>query len=264
MKTTKTKMIKKAIATTVAAIFFISAIHAESMNSAKYKTHSNHKSHSKGHSKGKSQNKIGAVSFGLTGGMNLSNLSGVNIPNTKTGIKPGLNFGANVNIGISKMFSIQPELLFSGKGTHSTFNTNQSTEDMGETTTIKSAFDVKEKLAYIELPLLAKIRITNGLSVFGGPYLAYLASYKVKGTETTTIVIDGNNTGSDETLINESLNDVYNSLDYGMVVGAGYELNNGIGFSVRYTRGLSNIAFDQKNTISNSVIGINASYRFGK
>ncbi len=146
------------------------------------------------------------VKFGVKGGLNFMNISG----NQGSGTgKVGYHVGGLVEFKLSDKFAIQPELLYSTTGTK------------------ENVFGVefKSTLSYINLPIMAKYFVVKGLSIEAGPQIGYLASSKM--TTDLTYDVMGNS---------------YQKVDYGMNVGAGYELDNGLMFQVRYYAGMANIS----------------------
>jgi hypothetical protein len=77
-------------------------------------------------------------SFGIKGGLNLSNLS-IEDASDKNMIT-GLHAGVFLNLPVTKVFSIQPELLFSQKGTK--WETGGSLADI----------EAKLKQSYVDIP----------------------------------------------------------------------------------------------------------------
>ena len=72
------------------------------------------------------------------------------------------------------------------------------------------------KLNYLRIPIMAKYYVMQGLSLQAGPEIAFKA-------------------GGDD------IKDFVTSMDYGLGVGAGYELSSGLMFDVRYNLGLADI-----------------------
>ena len=102
---------------------------------------------------------------------------------------------------------------------------------------------------YLELPILTHINIGGGnfRGLFNlGPYLAYALNRKTTVTD--------ENTGSTET-INYTFNkDVDNRIDFGLLVGGGFEYRlkrSKISAEARYTIGLGNI--DKEKTVQSEL-----------
>ncbi|MGM0441874.1 MAG: porin family protein [Elusimicrobiota bacterium] len=172
-----------------------------------------------------------SLTYGVKGGINITNVTGDDVENDNTDSKIGVCLGGYADIGINNQFSIQPELLYSQKG----YSDPDSDSYI--------AFD------YIEVPMLAKVSV-DSLFFNAGPSLGFNASAKM-------VDDDGND---------NDLNDV-RSLDLGLAVGAGYDTGI-MTIEARYTMGLSNIYdwsdyeyFDDPD-MKNSAITILAGYSF--
>ena len=158
------------------------------------------------------------IKLGIKGGLNVANLMG---DMEEVAIRTSIHAGLVAEIIVNDKFSIQPELLYSGQG----------------------ASDTREgggriKLDYITLPVLAKFPIASGLSVEAGPQLGFLVSAKYKDNES-----------------NETVKDLYKTMDFGLDAGLEYELNSGVFFQGRYNLGLTDINnTDDNRRISNGVI----------
>ncbi|NHN25216.1 PorT family protein [Flavobacterium jejuense] len=168
------------------------------------------------------------VKFGAKAGLNLSNFSG-DAEGTST--KVGFQVGALAEIMISDKFAIQPELVYSSLGAKSS--------DEG--------FDYTSHLNYLNIPVMAKYFVAEGFSLEAGPQIGFLLSAKDKG--------DGEDVDTKE---------YYNSTDFGMNVGAGYDVTENINLGLRYTFGLSNIAKDAPSgyKVGNSNIAFAVAYKF--
>lgn len=75
-------------------------------------------------------------------------------------------------------------------------------------------------LNYLNVPLMGKYYVAKGFSLEVGPQIGFLLSAK------------------DESV---NVKDNFKTLDFGVNVGLGYKLNNGLNFGARYNMGLSNI-----------------------
>ncbi len=143
---------------------------------------------------------------GVKAGISMATLSGDGIEGVSS--KICLVGGAFVNMAMGTL-AIQPELLYVQKGAQDDVNS-----------------DYKEKADYIELPILVKVGFGAGSvkpCIFAGPAFGILVSAK----ET-----DGTNS--------VDIKDNLNSLDLGLVVGAGVDVNM-LTIDLRYDLGLSNL-----------------------
>ena len=142
--------------------------------------------------------------FGIKAGANLSNFGG-DIEDTDS--KIGLQIGGFADIKISDKFAVQPELLFSMMGA--------------------KEGDASLNLNYIAVPVMAKFFATEQFSIEAGPQVGFLMSAKAK---------DDNN--------DVDVKDEFNSTDFGMNLGLGYDFTENISAGLRYNLGLSNIIKD--------------------
>jgi len=142
-----------------------------------------------------------------------------------------IHVGAVVEYPISSRFFIQGELLYSAQG----FTLNLEDEEQ----------DVS--LNYLSLPIIAKIHFTESFSLETGPQLSTLA-----------------NVGNDDVPDDDVFFDSFNDFDFSWAFGAGYKLESGLFFQLRYNLGITNIndteVIDISNT--NSVAQVSIGYLF--
>ncbi|MEJ7768175.1 MAG: porin family protein [Chitinophagaceae bacterium] len=179
--------------------------------------------------------------FGVKGGVNLSNLYVEDADDEN--LKLGLNLGFYAKIPIAKGFSIQPELIYSSKGSKLTYNN-----------IILGRGEYRFNLNYVEVPVLAVINLASNINLQAGPYVSYLASANVK---------DMNEDGTIENA--KDLNaDNFNRFDYGLAGGIGIDVQN-FTIGARYNYGLKEIGDsglsgrltrDSKNSVLSIFIGL--------
>lgn len=180
------------------------------------------------------------VRFGVKGGVNLANYSGLSDAE-KEGSENLINAngGVMMNAPITSdgFFSIQPELLYSGKGI----------KFKGD------GYEAVDRMHYLDLPVLAKIN-ADGLIFEAGPQLGYMISRK--GTLTA-----GGVTAEDSDFSG------VNRFDFGYIAGVGYEFDNGFGLGVRYNGGLlkveKEVSGQEQSKAKNSVFQFQVGYLFG-
>lgn len=174
----------------------------------------------------KSQVQAQDVQFGFKGGANFATITG-DVSDDFSSIT-AIHFGVMTEIPISETFSFQPELLYSAQG-------------------IKDdEFDEKIKLNYLNIPLMGKYYVAEGFSLEAGPQIGFLSSAKSD--------VDG-----EEVDIKDSLK----SIDFGLNLGLGYKMNNGLNFGARYNIGLSNINDeDGLGSVKNGVLQVSVGYFF--
>lgn len=173
---------------------------------------------------------LAQVSVGIQGGANFSKMDFTNNSEYKfTEIKSTNGFigGVVVQFIGEKHAGIQFELNYTQRG-------------WIETDTIfQKDIEYNTKMDYLELPILTHINIGGGnfRGLFNlGPYLAYALNRKTIKTD--------NITGAEETIGYTFNGEVDNRIDFGLMVGAGFEYRTTIGkFSTeaRYTIGLGDV-----------------------
>lgn len=167
------------------------------------------------------------TSFGLKGGLNFATLGG-DAEDVES--LTSFHLGGFAQIKISEKFMIQPELVYSGQGAQ------DSVEN-----------DLKIKLNYINLPIMAKFMVSDGLSFEVGPQIGFAVSRKV--------TFEGES---------ENLDDEFKAFDYGVGLGAGYQFDSGMLLSLRYNLGLANILENEIDDfrVNNNVFQISVGYVF--
>lgn len=152
---------------------------------------------------------------GIKGGLNVSNLYVDDVDDENA--RFGFNVGLYAQLFSSEVFAIQPELLYSTKGTRTTYDNVL----MGEG-------DAKFNLNYLEVPVLAVIKLGSAAELHFGPYWGYLLG--------ANIDVDG-----DTDTFDELDRDNFRSWDFGLAGGVGINFGS-TQIGARYTYGLREIA----------------------
>lgn len=155
--------------------------------------------------------------FGIKGGLNLTNLYVEDASTEK--LKAGFNAGIFWKLAVAKGFSIQPEVLYSQKGTKTTYDNF-----------IQGDGEYRFNLNYLEVPLLAVVNLGKNFNIQAGPYVGYLLSANVKDMNN-----DGTINGAAD--LNE---DNFERWDYGVAGGLGFDVSN-FTLGARYNYGLREI-----------------------
>jgi hypothetical protein len=129
---------------------------------------------------------------------------------------------------------IQPELLYSQKGYRYRIDRNNKWV-YGDT--IK--YQEKNKINYLELPLLAKIE-TNDIYVEVGPQFSYFLNGKRTETRTTSTngLINAHGNSRD-------LHHIVDKFDIGFLVGVGYQFKSGLGIGGRYNQSFKALMYNE-------------------
>ncbi|WP_298739391.1 porin family protein [uncultured Chitinophaga sp.] len=196
------------------------------------------------------------VSFGVKAGYNNSGISGDASDLSKR--LSGFHAGGIADITLAENFSLQPQLLFIMKGVKSASYTE----------TIEGIeFNFPEQkltLNYLELPVNFMYKHEAGAgSIFvgAGPYLGFGLSGKAKasGEEDGKVKFDGRK--AEEIGEDDEATLHLKRLDAGANFLAGYELKNGLLFSVNYSLGLTNLDPDGGKS-KNNYFGVSVGYLF--
>ncbi len=137
----------------------------------------------------------------------------------------GFQIGAFAEFKISDKFAIQPELIYSVQGASSDGNGDLN-------------------LNYINIPVMAKYYVAKSFSLEAGPQIGFLVSAKADG---------------------EDFKDFFESVDFGLNLGAGYDFTDKFSAGLRYNFGLTNIAkteLGDNTDIKNGVFSISVGYKF--
>lgn len=191
------------------------------------------------------------VRFGAKAGINISNYGGDDYDGISPDLKTGFHLGMVAEIPVTDKFAFQPEVLYSTQGA--------KLEEKSTYFGIIGNFDVKSKLDYINVPLMAKYYIAQGLSLQAGPQIGFLVSAKLESENTL---------GTETEKIDEDIKKRFKSIDFGLNFGLGYQLDMGVFFDARYNLGLSDIndikfeEGDKEFKIKNNVIQLSVGYKF--
>ena len=168
--------------------------------------------------------------YGIKIGVNSSNLKG-DLKNAES--LKGVNIGTFALIEMSRSFYFKPEIAYSLQGSASEYN-----KAITESITQQSVS--KFNLAYINVPLVAKLNIDDSFSIEFGPQIGFLMS----DTNETVIstYVDG------ELKTKSKFKQKLNPIDFGMDFGAGYNITKDLFLELRYNLGISNVIDTKKST----------------
>ncbi len=141
--------------------------------------------------------------------------------------------GIVAEISLSDQFSVQPELLYTSVGPNFDFE---------EVDNFRYVVD------YLSIPVMVKYYPVEGLGIEVGPQVGFLLGAKMTD-------------GDDD----EDAKDEFESIDFGIGLGASYKLEMGVFFNVRYVMGMTNTYSDFDNDddfIKNNVFQFSVGYMF--
>ena len=155
------------------------------------------------------------IDLGVKGGLNFPTLSGDSrqLIGDQTKFRTDFYVGGYANYKVTDQISFQPELLYSKQGAG-----------------IKNSGNSNSKIVThnINIPLMGRYEIMEGLNVEFGPQLGFLVSAKGKTEE-----------GKTDTKV--KITDNFKTFDFGLNFGAGYKVTDELEINARFTKGLSNI-----------------------
>lgn len=181
------------------------------------------------------------IKYGVKGGLNFAVLSG-DVDDASG--KIGVHAGGFAEFKISDKFFIQPELLFSTQGAKE----NGLLEQEGDF----YAVEMNYKLAYINVPVMAKYYVTKKFNLEAGPQIGFLVNAKAKAT--ILGISQENDVTSD-----------FKTINIGVNFGAGYDISENIFVGARYNFGLLNLISGEAANdfkVYNTVFSFAVGYKF--
>ena len=162
------------------------------------------------------------IRFGAKAGFNLAKLGGDAVYSYD--VKPGFPLGAALELPVSDAFYVQPEALISLQGSGGFFQNDLN-------------------LWYLNVPVMAKYNIFDKVYIEAGPQLGFMISDN----------LEGNYFGGEPNVSQNS-----NGIDFGLGVGAAYQLDDNFYFQLRFNAGIINAIKDISS--KNRVFQISAIY----
>ena len=145
--------------------------------------------------------------------------------------KNGFHVGAFAEIRFNK-FAIQPEVYYSSAG--------GKWKATIKNTTIEHDFN----LEYVNVPLMFKYYLTNGIAIEAGPQAGFLTDSKMKFSD-----LDPNSAK-------------FNDFDFSVNIGLSINLPLHLMLSARYNAGLTNVVDNPDVDWKNRVMQLSVGYRF--
>ncbi|MDR1755646.1 MAG: PorT family protein [Culturomica sp.] len=183
--------------------------------------------------------------YGVKGGLNLSSLSKMKtLGGDDSKMKASVYFGAFAEYQISDYVGISPEIVYSRQG----FAAKNDGVIIGQDVRA-TELKAKYRFNYLDVPVLVKLYVADGLSVDLGPQFGFLLNAKYYAK-------------SGSTKVKEKLSGV-KGFDMSLAMGLTYDISR---FFVqgRYNLGLSNVIKkgESKDKHRNNVVQLGVGYRF--
>ncbi|RLJ31360.1 putative outer membrane protein [Chryseobacterium sp. 7] len=173
--------------------------------------------------------------FGAKAGGSLSSFTGSDYKS-----KLGFYAGAFVNIPISKIFSIQPEVVYSQQGAKA-----KDKYYFGGL----AVTDIKQTLGYINVPVMVQYNATSKFYFEAGTEFGFLINAKAEENFITTPLSRNNK-------------DSLKTFNFGLGIGLGYKFIPNQGVNVRYVAGLTKIVKDDVDSSKNTNFQLGINYSF--
>jgi len=174
------------------------------------------------------------IQFGVRSGLNISSVVGEDEDFESPDARFSFYGGLVVEGKINDRFSVLSEVFYSRQG----FELGESFDD--------DEFDPQLQVDYIQVPLMLKVNIFEGLSAHAGPQFGF----KISEEYDTDILDNGGDTDTD----------FFKDFDLQITTGVQYSFKIGLFVQARYTYGISEL---RDNTeIHNSVFSTGVGFMF--
>lgn len=184
--------------------------------------------------------------WGVKGGMNIAKFDGDDADGFDS--KKGFVFGFFKDTHVNQNSSIQWELLYSMKGASYEFEYYF----YKQISTMKADFNFN----YLELPVFYKFKLAENPTFSPNIYFGGAAAYNIVAE------VELSFEGESET---ENYDDYTSELDFGLVVGGGFEIlvkDGALIFDVRYNHGLTSVIDEEDAEVYNRVWSLTVGYGF--
>ena len=201
------------------------------------------------------------VRFGFRAGLNVADVQGDAVQSFTTlagyapdgavtqQMRPGFYAGLYATLPLGAGFAIEPGLSYSEKGT-----VLKGTLPFPALDFLNASVTGTARLAYIDLPVLAKLYITPGFYLYAGPQASFLVSGKAR--------VDASVLGFSAYKQDFDVSDQLRKVDFAAVGGLGYQFDNGLGLSAGYDYGLTSLDKNNRFDAQNRVIKVGLNYSF--
>ncbi|QIL76513.1 porin family protein [Hymenobacter sp. HDW8] len=200
------------------------------------------------------------VQFGLRAGVNVADWSGdavqsvLDVAELTNGavtreMRPGFHAGLYATLPLGARFAIEPGLVYSEKGTQLAGRVPLERFDF-----LNARVTATSRMAYIDVPVLAKAYLTRGFYIYAGPQASYLVSNKVR--------VEAGALGFSAFKQDYDVRNQFRELDFGVVGGLGYQFDSGLGLSAGYDYGLTSLDKNDRFDAQNRVIKASVNFSF--
>lgn len=200
------------------------------------------------------------VKIGIRAGLNVADWSGdavasvMDLAGYTNGAvtketRPGFHAGIYATLPIVPGFAIEPGLIYSEKGTRLTGQL-----PLEQLSFLNARATATARMAYLDVPVLAKVYLTPGLYLYAGPQASFLVSSKVR--------VAAGALGVSAYKHDFDTKDQFRQVDFAAVGGLGYQFGSGLGLSAGYDYGLTSLDQNDSFKAYNRVIKASLNYSF--
>ncbi|MBR7721846.1 porin family protein [Hymenobacter properus] len=201
------------------------------------------------------------VRFGFRGGLNVADLQGDAVKSFTTlagyapdgsiskSMRPGFYAGIYATLPLGPGFAIEPGVNYSEKGAVLTGNLPFPALDF-----LNAKVTGTARLAYVDVPVLAKVYVTPGFYLYAGPQASFLVNGKAR--------VDASVLGFSAYKQDFDVSNQLRKVDFAAVAGLGYQFDNGFGLSAGYDYGLTSLDADNRFQAYNRVAKVGLNYSF--
>ncbi|SNR50507.1 porin family protein [Hymenobacter mucosus] len=207
-----------------------------------------------------SSSAAGGAKIGVRAGLNVSDWSGdaVNSVMDLAGytngavtkeMKPGFHAGLYATLPLGPRFAIEPGVFYSEKGTVLTGRIPLEQFDF-----LNARVKATARMAYLDIPLVAKAYLTDGFYLYAGPQASVLLAGKAR-VNASALGFSAFNQDFD-------IKEQFRPVDFSVTGGLGYQSQSGLGVSAGYDYGLSSLDKNNNFDAQNRVIKASINYSF--
>ena len=213
------------------------------------------------YSSSNSSSATSGVHFGFRAGLNVANLQGDAVQSFTSlagyapdgsiskQLRPGFYAGVFATLPLGPGFAIEPGITYAEKGA-----VLKGTLPFPALDFLNANVTGTARLAYIDVPVLAKVFITPGFYLYAGPQASFLVSGKAR--------VDARVLGISAYKQDFDVSNQLRKVDFAAVGGLGYQFDNGLGLSAGYDYGFTSLDANNRFQAYNRVAKIGLSYAF--
>ena len=199
--------------------------------------------------------------FGFRAGLNVADLRGDAVQSFTSlagyapdgavakQVRPGFYAGVFATLPLGPGFAIEPGITYAEKGAVLRGTLPFPALDFLNANVVGTA-----RLAYIDVPVLAKVYLTPGFYLYAGPQASFLVSGKAR--------VDASVLGFSAYKEDFDVANQLRKVDFAAVGGLGYQFNNGLGLSAGYDYGFTSLDSGNRFQAYNRVAKVGLSYAF--